>query len=258
MYPVVLQIGSFQLRSYGVMAAVGFLLAAWILGANSRRAGISRDDASSLLFTAMVSGIVGARLFYVVQFSSQFRNNFWEIFRVDRGGLVFYGGFLLAIAALYCHCRIRKIDFIRALDLFAPAMAASHACGRIGCFLNGCCYGAPTDLPWGVVYPEGAFPRLRYGAMALHPAQLYEAAWNFAVCGLFLWLLRRTPRGVPMSIYLALYGAFRFINEFWRGDNPKVLLGCTPAQVIGLVLIPVGIALAFFFCRRGAAVHAAR
>ena len=252
MYPVIFQFGSFQLRSYGVMAAVGFLLAAWILNANSSRRGISRDDASSLLLTAMVSGIVGARLFFVIHRRALFAGNFWEVFRIDRGGLVFYGGFLLAIAALYVHCRIRKLDFIRVLDLFTPAIAIGHACGRIGCFLNGCCYGLPTTVPWGVVYPPNSFPLQQYGAVPLHPTQLYEAAWNFAACALFLQLLRRTPRGVAMSCYLVLYGVFRFFNEFWRGDNPKILLNCTPAQLIGLVLIPVGIALAVFFNRRGA------
>lgn len=250
MHPILLSFGSFSIRSYGAMAALGFVLGCWLVNVNRKYARMSSDQASTSLFVAMIAGIIGARIFYVVQYFKQYRDNFWGIFRVDQGGLVFYGGFLLALAALWLYCRRSKLDIVRVLDVYAPAMAIAHACGRIGCFLNGCCYGRPTALGIGVHYPPGSEAALRYPEQALHPVQLYEAVEMLVVWGVFFQLVRHTKRGVAMSCYLALYGVLRFVNELFRGDNPKAFDLFTPAQLIGLVIIPLGIGLAIYFARK--------
>ena len=139
MIPILFHIGSFPVRSYGVMAAIGFLLGCWMVNWNRRIAGMTADQASASLLTAMITGIVGARLFYVIQFFDQYRDHLWRIVRIDQGGLVFYGGFLCAIGALILFCRRNKLDLVRVFDIYAPGVALAHACGRIGCFLNGCC-----------------------------------------------------------------------------------------------------------------------
>ena len=250
MHPILLSFGSFSIRSYGAMAALGFVLGCWLVNVNRKYARMSSDQASTSLFVAMIAGIIGARIFYVVQYFKQYRDNFWGIFRVDQGGLVFYGGFLLALAALWLYCRRSKLDIVRVLDVYAPAMAIAHACGRIGCFLNGCCWGKPTDLFWGVSYPEGSNPALCYPGESLHPVQLYEAGEQFLLFFLYFYLVRYTKRGITMASYLTLYGIFRFLNELLRGDNPKVLADFfTPAQVIGLLIIPAGIGLFIYFQR---------
>ncbi|WP_295809674.1 prolipoprotein diacylglyceryl transferase [uncultured Victivallis sp.] len=251
MHPVLFQIGGFSLRSYGLMAAIGFLLAAWLIGRTRKYAAMSADQASASLFVAMIAGIVGARIFYVVQFFHQYRDHLWRIIRIDQGGLVFYGGFLLAIASLWVFARRQKLDIVRILDAYTPAIALAHACGRIGCFLNGCCYGKPTELFWGVRYPAGSEAALRYPGAALHPVQLYEAGGQFLLMFFYLYLLRRAPRGVAMSCYLIFYGTFRFLNELLRGDNPKVFELFTPAQLIGLAVIPTGVLLLVYFLRHG-------
>ncbi len=251
MHPIAFHIGDFTIRSYGVMAAIGFLLGCFLLNLNRKYAKMSSDQASSALFVAMIAGIVGARIFYVIQFFDHYRGHLWSIFRIDQGGLVFYGGFLLAIISLIVYCRLQKLDFVRVLDLFAPTLAVAHACGRIGCFLNGCCYGKPTELFWGVVYPAGSEAVLHYGERPLHPVQLYEAGEMLLLFGLFFHLVRHAKRGVAASSYILVYGVLRFLNEFLRGDNPKVFHLFTPAQLIGLLLIPAGLGLLLYFLYHG-------
>ena len=169
MQPIALQIGSFAIRWYGVMAAVGFLLGSWVLFKNKKAAGLNDDTCSGVLLTAMIAGIVGARIFYVIQFFDHYRNNLINIIRIDQGGLVFYGGFILAVISIAVYCKIHKIDFIRLLDFFTPAIAIAHACGRVGCFLNCCCYGRPSDSIFAVTYPAGSEAQLRYPGAAVTP-----------------------------------------------------------------------------------------
>lgn len=250
MIPILFHIGSFPVRSYGVMAAIGFLLGCWMVNWNRRIAGMTADQASTSLLTAMIAGIVGARLFYVIQFFDQYRDHLWRIVRIDQGGLVFYGGFLCAIGALILFCRRNKLDLVRVFDIYAPGVALAHACGRIGCFLNGCCYGGPTGMPWGVAFPEGSEAALRYPGAALHPVQLYEAGEQLILFGVYCYLVRHTRRGVTMSCYLIIYGVLRFLNELARGDNPRIFGLFTPAQLIGLGIVPVGILLLIYFIMR--------
>ena len=249
MHPIIFQIGSFSLRSYGLMAMFGFLTAWVLMRINRRFAGLSDDQASNLLLIAMITGLLGARIFYVVMFFEHYRDNYLRMLRIDQGGLVFYGGFILAFFSVIAYSKWRKLDIVRVLDVFAPAMAGAHAWGRIGCFLNGCCYGSPTTSFLGVSYPANSAPALAHPGAKLHPVQLYETAENLAACVLFMYLVRKGRRGTAMSAYLAVYGVCRFINEFFRGDNPHWWL-FTPAQWIGLGMIPAGIVLGIIFGRK--------
>lgn len=251
MHPIIFQIGSFSLRSYGLMAMFGFLTAWLLMRANRRFAGLTDDQASNLLLLAMVTGLVGARIFYVCMFFEHYRDNLWRVFRIDQGGLVFYGGFILAFFSVIAYSKWRKLDIVRVLDVFAPAMAGAHAWGRIGCFLNGCCYGSPTGSSLGVSYPEGSAAALAHPGAKLHPVQLYETAENVIACAVFMYIVRKGRRGAAMSAYLAVYGLCRFVNEFFRGDNPHWWL-FTPAQWIGLAMIPSGIVLGIIFGRKSA------
>ncbi len=249
MHPVAFEIGSLSIRWYGIMAACGFIAANFVIAANRKKAAMSPDQASSLVMLAMISGIIGARLFYVVQFFSQFRYDLWKILRIDQGGLVFYGGFFLAFAAVAVFCKINKLDFIRVLDVTSPALAIGHAFGRAGCFLNGCCFGKVAGGCFGIAYPAGTLPAMKYGTVPLHPVQLYEAGFNVLFFVLLLWILRRGRRGMTIGVYLACYGVMRFADEFFRGDHEHFISGLTPAQVIGLILIPAGIIMAVYFAK---------
>lgn len=249
MHPIFLQLGNFTIRSYGFMAMVGFLVGWLFIHLNRKHADLTEDQASNLLLIAMVAGILGARIFYVVQFwNEHFANaQWWMVFRIDKGGLVFYGGFLLAMASIFGYCKWRKLDFVRVLDVFAPAISAAHACGRIGCYLNGCCYGKVTTSVFGVSYPpeSGIAPGAK-----VHPIQLYEAGENIIAIALYFYLVRKGRRGTAMAAYMLVYGICRFFNEFFRGDNP-LYWKFTIAQWICLGLIPVGGGLLIYFWRKG-------
>ena len=251
MSPIALQFGPFAIRWYGIMAAFGLLAAGFILNSNRKYTGMTKDQCSNALLVALIAGVVGARTFYVVQFFDSYRDNLFEIFRIDRGGLVYYGGFILAVLSLIFYSRIAKIDIIRMWDGFTPALAVAHAFGRVGCFLNGCCYGKPTEFFTCIAYPAGSEPAARYGTAALHPVQLYEAGENLLCAVLYFYLVRKAPRGVAFSSYFVIYGILRFVNEFARGDHKLIWNLVTPAQLIGLVLIAVGIPALVYFFRSG-------
>ena len=248
MYPIALEIGNLTIRWYGVMAACGFLIASWLLDSNRDYAKLSKDQCGTMLIIALVAGILGARIFYVVQFFDQYRNDLIRIFFIHEGGLVFYGGFILAFLSIIVYTRKNHLDPIRVLDIFAPAMAAAHGFGRIGCFLNGCCFGRATDSFWGVTAPEGTLLFLQTKGLPVHPVQLLEAGENFLLCILYCWLLKKGKRGTVVSAYLIIYGILRCINETLRGDN-VLYWNLTPAQWIGILLIPVGAGLLYYFIR---------
>ncbi len=251
MYPIVWKIGDFTIYSYGVMAAVGFLLASWLVSLNRKHAQLSENQATAIVFIGVIAGLAGARIFYVIQFYDEFfRNAPWtKMLKINEGGLVFFGGFLLAFAAIIGYCRWKKLPLVAVLDVVAPALAVAHACGRIGCFLNGCCYGKLSGVFCAVTYPENSEAFRKFGPHAVHPVQLYEAGFNLVLAALLFWTVRRGKTGVAMSGYIIAYGIWRFLVEYWRGDNP--LYGWfTAAQWIGLAMIPAGVILLVCFLRR--------
>lgn len=154
---------------------------------------------------------------------------FWQ------GGLTFYGGLLVATAGALWYCRRRRLDFLAVADLVAPYLLVGQAIGRLGCFLEGCCYGAATGGPLGVRFPGHAFAR--------HPTQLYEAVVDLALAALLLFALRRPPRGARFGWMLVLYGAARAIIEIWR-DDPRGGLGpLSTSQLVAIPAIALGLAL---------------
>ncbi|MDD3119742.1 MAG: prolipoprotein diacylglyceryl transferase, partial [Victivallales bacterium] len=201
------------------------------------------------LLICMLSGIGGARLFYVIQYAEQFRGRFWEVFRIDHGGLVFYGGFICTMIALVIYCRIARLRLMQVLSLLGPSLALGHMFGRIGCFLNGCCFGNPTLLPWGCTYPLDSDPGRCFPGQALHPVQLYESAGNLLIFAILQYTLPRSKGGQVAGLYMILYGTLRMLDEFCRGDYENHYLGIfTPAQLVCFFIIPLGI---FIFIRSG-------
>lgn len=252
MHQIFITMGPLTIRWYGVMAALGAFAGLFVIRKLKSYANLSENQSYDLLFWALISGIFGARLFYVIEFWDNFKNTPMEIVRVDHGGLVFYGGFIVALVAIFVFCRRNTLSFISVLDVCAPGIAVAHAFGRVGCFMNGCCFGKQTALPWGVVFPEGTDPfRFYCGKVPIHPVQLYEAIINVFVAFLLFHSVKKMKRGQTASLYLAVYGTARFLLEFLRGDHSDYLFGIfTPAQSIGIVLIPAGIAAFIFFGRK--------
>jgi phosphatidylglycerol:prolipoprotein diacylglycerol transferase len=238
--PVCFHAGGHPVHWYGLWVAAGFLAAVvhWtVLGRrDGRRAGFGADFG----FLVMIAGIVGARLTYVLVHAADYAAHPLDAVRVERGGLIFFGGFALAILAIFGLARWHRLPALRLLDYGVTGLALGHALGRVGCFFGGCCYGLPTRLPWA---------SLQAGELR-HPVQLYEAAFNVA-----LWILltrtylRKPAGGVVFALYLVLYGIWRFFAEFLRGDARQYLLGLHTAQVVSLASAAVG-AILFFVVRR--------
>lgn len=247
MHEIAFCIGSYPIRSYGVMAAIGFLAGVTLVNLVRAHANMNSDQASGVVFWAMVGGIIGARLNYVIQFHEQYAGNFWGIFRIDQGGLVFYGGFFLAIVFIYLYCRKQKLDVIAVFDTFAPALAVAHACGRIGCFLNGCCWGKATEAFCAVHYPVGSMAWRETGGKGVYPVQLFEAGILLLLAPVYFYLAKKKPRGVAAGVYCIGYGVLRFLLEFFRGDNARHIF--TLAQWTGLGLVPVGVAAVWYFLK---------
>ena len=275
MHGIAFQFFGLSIHWYGIMVAAGFLASLAVLQYKRKYARMTSDQVIDLSIIIVVCGIVGARIAYVVQFFDQFRGNLWKIFRVDQGGLVFYGGFILAALVIYGYVRRHKLCVPRILDICAPAMAVGHAFGRIGCFLQGCCFGIPCKA-FGTVYPPGTAPAARYpdmesiaqnlqltgraaaSSLPLLPVQLIESAGNLLL-GIGLLLLFRKIRrtGSIAAAYFIGYGVLRFVLECFRGDHTDRIIGLTRAQLVGLfIMIPLGIFCYFYFKKHGEDVNA--
>ena len=256
MHPVLFHIFGKEIYSYGVMAALGFLAAiltwTWLGRREKRREGFASD----LGFWLMAAGIVGSRAAYVAANWDFYRAAPLDIVRIDRGGLIFYGGLILASLALVLFARRNRLPVWHLADFAIPGLAIGHALGRIGCFLNGCCYGRPAGdhvcgQLCGVVYPPAAEPGQLFAGIALYPVQLIEA-----LCLLAIWfaLLHAYPRrkkdGSVFALYLVLYPPCRFLLEFLRGDERLPWLLLDAAQAISVALLLAGILLFAFLPRR--------
>ena len=252
MDPVAFHFGPLSIRWYGIFFALGFLAGYQVLQWRAKKSRIGVDAAATLTFIGIIAGVLGARLFYVItNWREQFSGNWPEIIRIDHGGLVFYGGFIVSSLSLLAYCLWKKHPLGETADLFAPALPLAHAFGRIGCLLNGCCYGRVTDAPFAWHYPHGVIAN----DAGVIPSQLFEAIANLGIMTLLLLTEKRLPRrGQLMAFYLMLYAGMRFGLEFLRGDYPadQLLWGrFTPAQGICFILFPFGIALWFICAQRG-------
>ncbi|MCF8092514.1 MAG: prolipoprotein diacylglyceryl transferase [Desulfotignum sp.] len=217
MHPILIDFGSFTLYTYGFFLAMGFLAAVWFSKRNARFYDIKPDDVSDLFFVILVSGILGARLLYVLINFEQFESNLLDIFKIWNGGLVFFGGFIAAVAGSVVVLKIKKLPFLKTADTIAPGAALGHGIGRLGCFFAGCCYGRQCDLPFAVrfTHPDSLAPLHVF----LHPTQIYMAVANLVLFFILIGLQRHKRfHGMVFLSYIILYSVFRFIIEFFRGD----------------------------------------
>lgn len=228
--------GNFTIYWYGVLVALGFLAAIlhWSLLARKER--YPPGFGSDMGFWIILSGILGARTAYILANWSDYWEAPWTIFRIDQGGLIFYGGFIGAILGVILFAKIKKRPVWAVGDLAVGALPLGHALGRIGCFLNGCCFGRPTECAWGVYMADAV----------RHPTQLYEALYNLLLYGFLLWAYPRRKRdGNIFALYLLLYPPARFLIEFLRGDERKLWAGFHAAQLLSMLLFAVGCLLWF-------------
>lgn len=233
-------IGNKAIYWYGIMVALGFLAAVVHLTIRGMRAGRPLSFGSDLAFWLMLAGIGGARVAYVVANLDYFLQNPGAVIRVDQGGLIYYGGFIFSFVAGVIFARWHHISIPVLADYVVAALPLGHAFGRLGCLLNGCCYGKISNLPWAV-FQQGA---------ARHPVQLYEALFNLLIYAGLLALYRRRPRaGAVLAAYCLAYGAGRFFLEFLRGDERLAWHGLAVAQLVSLALFAAGVIIWIWIAR---------
>ena len=259
MHPDLFSLGFLDVKTYGACMALGFLAAWQVIAWLCRRTGRNPEPLSNLLLLMMVVGVVGARLAYVIEhWTAEFAAAPLRVLRVDQGGLMFYGGFILAALVFVAWCRAHRERILPLTDLFAVVVPLGHAFGRIGCFFYGCCYGrlAPASA-CAVAFPRGSpawHEQLREGlisnsaahALPVLPTQLFEAAavalLFAALCALYCRFWKRAP-GLLSGAYLVGYACIRFGIEILRGD-PRAAVGpFSISQTISLALFLIGTTL---------------
>ena len=243
MHPDVLHWGIVHIRSYGLMMAVAFLVGTWLALREARRLALDEDQVITVILVVLVSSIVGARALYVLEHVQEFRREWRTVIAVWQGGLTLYGGVVAGTLGGLLAARQMGLPMWAVADALTPSFALGTMFGRVGCFLNGCCYGVPTSLPWGVHFPPDSFAGLEFGNAAVHPSQIY-----FALAGLALFVLTwRMRRGVTIPgtlfwTFMALFALVRVGLDMTRAYEPETRAfgaGVVPiheSQVVSLVL----------------------
>jgi len=253
-YPLILKLGPVEITGYGVMMMVGFLTGGWLIKLELERRGFRQDYAADITVAAVIGGILGAKIWYAAL------SHDWASL-LSRGGLVWYGGLLGGAVAVLANGWRLRVPARWTFDLTAPALAAAYALGRVGCFMVNDDYGRPTTLPWGMKFPQGLPPSTAgnmahlFGiplpagtdpstVLAVHPTQLYEVVLMLGVFALlWTWRTRAHATGWLFGAYLTLAATERFLIEFVRAKDDRILGPLTIAQATSLLLLAIGLAL---------------
>jgi len=257
---------SIPIYAYGFMLMVGFLVVIFVARIKAKSEGINPEDISNLGIYTIFVGILGGRTFYVIQNLGSYKHNILDIFKIYEGGLVFYGGLLASIAAVIVYTKIRKLPALKTIDIIAYAFALGIIFGRIGCFLNGCCWGdvCSPDLPWAVTFPKSVdansiidgspafLHHLGLGlvsvsdsrSLPIHPTQIYSALGNLSIFFIINAFFKHRRRDGEITLmFCALYSVMRFTVEIFRDDNPPLFDGMTISQNASILVLAASVTL---------------
>jgi phosphatidylglycerol---prolipoprotein diacylglyceryl transferase len=251
MHPILIRFGPFTIHTYGFLIAIGFLIGLWLAVKQAQKENIPVNKILDLSFYLLLAAIVGSRLFFILINAEHYINHPIDVFKIWEGGLVFYGGVLLAVPVAVWYIKRYGLDIWSTADIFAPSIAIGHVFGRLGCLSAGCCFGKTAEaLPWGIIFtdPECLAPT----NVLLHPTQLYESAGELLIF-LILIMLRtyKSFNGLLFMSYLILYAVLRFIVEFFRGDVGRgfIMGNLSVSQGISILIFFTGVA-GFFVLRQ--------
>ncbi len=251
MHPVLFKIGNITLYTYGSFVALGFFTAVMVSRIFAKKNNIDPQKMTDLIFTIMVSALIGARLLYVIINFEFYKNDLIAIFKLWDGGLVFYGGFIVGVMGSYLFIKINKLPLWKAADVIAPSIALGHAVGRIGCFFSGCCYGKECSYPWAVKFSDPL--SLAPLGVFLHPTQIYMVVSNSLIF-LILLLIYRVKKfhGMVFFCYLLIYSVFRSYIETYRGDfrGDFFKFPISVSQGISLITGLISIYMLFYLYKR--------
>lgn len=225
MHPDIAQWGFLHIRSYGLMLAAAFLVGTWLGLRESKRLGLDEDKVVNIILIVLIASVLGARALYVMEHVQEFRREWVTVVALWQGGLTLYGGIVAGTAAGLMAARQFGLPMWSVADALTPSVAIGAGIGRIGCYLNGCCYGRPTTLPWGVAFPADSYPGLEFGNALIHPSQLYLAGVSVFLFLLTWWL--RTRLRVPGTLFwlfIVLFALARIPIDFTRAYEPEATL----------------------------------
>jgi phosphatidylglycerol:prolipoprotein diacylglycerol transferase len=240
-----------RLHSFSAALVVACLSALFLTARRARREGLDPASVYDLAVWLMSGGFIGARLLYLAAHPGTVHSPA-DVFKVWQGGIVYYGCIIGGLIGSVIFWLRRPFPFLAMADAVAPSLALGSAVGRVGCFLNGCCFGGVTGVPWAVTFPAGSLPWGRQVAagliplgaarsLSVHPAQLYAALDGLLLLGLLTWFFPRRRRdGEVMALLMVTYPVSRFAIECLRGDEPALLAGMTLSQWISVVLLAAG------------------
>ena len=255
MCPELFHIGPLPIRSFGLMLAVSFFLGVFYVKKVAERDKFPFEPLLNVAYILIIGGILGARISYFLlhldEFAGRWTNTFNPFGAGEFGiaGLNLYGGVILAILGAWCYCYFKKLQILQVFDIFAPTLALGIGITRIGCLLNGCCFGTPTDLPWGISFPEGTLPHAVFGDQHLHPAQIYSSIYGLALFVLLHFVNKRKSfLGQPAAILFMAEAIFRFSIEYVRYYEEAMYFSLgqfepTYNQVVSVSLFIIGVIL---------------
>lgn len=232
MYPILFKIGRVVIYSYGFLFAIAFLVGFFLLRERFKKSGLPPDKVIDLVILLLISGVIGARLLHVVINLKYYLSDPIEIIMIHHGGSAWQGGLVLGGFAGIMFFRKNKFAIMDTCDIVIPYVALSQSIGRIGCFLNGCCYGKPTNSFLGVVFPGKDLP--------VHPVQIYNSL-NLVIIFLVLRGMqsKKIFQGQIFLMYFLLSSFTRFFIDFLRGDLGTVLWNLTISQFISISIFSI-------------------
>jgi phosphatidylglycerol:prolipoprotein diacylglycerol transferase len=240
MFPEICKIGPFTIYAYGLLLAIAFIAGSTLATMRARVENIDPDIIFNLSFLTFISGVIGARIFYVIENLSYYLKNPLEIIMLQHGGLSWYGGLFAGIISAVLYIKKRNLSVYKTLDLISPFLALGQAIGRIGCLLNGCCFGTVFISGW----PLGIHNSI------VIPVQIVSSGILTFIFVLLRFFQNKPHReGQIFFLYLLLYALKRFFVEFWRKDNPDIFLGLSLFQIISIAILILSALKLFSFTK---------
>lgn len=234
MLPEICQIGGFTIYSYGLMMVLAFFVCAYLASFQARREGVSPELIFNLCFFIFIFGLIGARVFYLFSNLGFYLRNPLEIIMLQHGGMAWFGGLIFGAGASIIFIKKNKLKLFKILDLLIPFVALAQSIGRIGCLLNGCCFGRPSEF--GIYFK--VFGRV------LIPTQLYSSLLLLLIFFILRFIQdRKHAAGEVLCAYLFLYSIKRFFIEYFRNDSPRIFYELTLFQILSLAVFFISLVL---------------
>jgi phosphatidylglycerol:prolipoprotein diacylglycerol transferase len=258
MHRIILDLGFISITSWGVMLAIAFIIGIWLSDRRAVKYNVPRLIIGDLTFVIIISSVIGGRLAYIIENFSYYLERPGEMLKVWEGGMILYGGIGLAVLCGMMFLKYKKTNILPVMDIMAPALALGIGIGRLGCFLNGCCFGKPTNSPCGMTFPADSPAGWTFTSpTAVHPTQIYESIFGFCLFGLLLLIEKRLFKakkqgyGYLFWILLLIYSIWRFFIDFVRyfESNAYIIAKLTHGQVVSICIL-VGSIIAILITSR--------